>query len=167
MGIEVAQIKKIVQEKLKEMSWGGATYTASDRFFLVDVQVTGGDHIQVQIDHPKGVTFVHCEEMTRYIESCLNRDEQDFELEVSSYSVAEPFVKREHYLKNMGRSVEVLTTEEVLIFADLISLDQELATFNIAVQSKKGQKVKKEIQAEKLILDIGKQIKQIKLVLKF
>ena len=53
-------------------------------YFLVDVTVNPDDKIVVEIDHAEGVWIDDCVELSRYIESKLNREEEDYELEVGS-----------------------------------------------------------------------------------
>ena len=53
-------------------------------YFLVEVTVSPDDKIVVEIDHAEGVWIEDCVELSRYIESKLNREEEDYELEVGS-----------------------------------------------------------------------------------
>ena len=59
--------------------------------FLVEVTVSPDDKIVVEIDHAEGVWIEDCVELSRYIESKLNREEEDYELEVGSAGIGQPF----------------------------------------------------------------------------
>ena len=53
-------------------------------YFLVDVTVSPDDKIVVEIDHAEGVWIDDCVDLSRFIESKLDREEEDYELEVGS-----------------------------------------------------------------------------------
>ena len=76
-------------------------------YFLVDVTVSPDDKIVVEIDHAEGVWIDDCVELSRYIESNLNRDEEDYELEVGSAGIGQPFKVLQQYVINKGKEVEV------------------------------------------------------------
>ena len=80
-------------------------------YFLVDVSVSPDDKIVVEIDHAEGVWIDDCVELSRFIESKLDREEEDYELEVGSAGIGQPFKVLQQYLNNIGNEVEVLTTE--------------------------------------------------------
>ena len=78
-------------------------------YFLVDVTVNPDDKIVVEIDHAEGVWIDDCVELSRYIESKLDREEEDYELEVGSAGIGQPFKVLQQYLIHIGKDVEVLT----------------------------------------------------------
>ena len=80
-------------------------------YFLVDVSVSPDDKIVVEIDHAEGVWIDDCVELSRFIESKLDREEEDYELEVGSAGIGQPFKVLQQYLIHIGKEVEVLTRE--------------------------------------------------------
>lgn len=78
-------------------------------YYLVDVKTTPDNRISVEIDSFGGVTIEFCAELNRHIESQFDREVEDFELEVSSAGLTEPFKVTKQYEKNIGNEVEVLT----------------------------------------------------------
>ena len=80
-------------------------------YFLVDVSVSPDDKIVVEIDHAEGVWIDDCVELSRFIESKLDREEEDYELEVGSAGIGQPFKVLQQYLIHIGKEVEVLTKE--------------------------------------------------------
>lgn len=80
-------------------------------YFLTDLSVSPDDRIVVEIDHEEGVWIEDCVALSRYIESHLNRDEEDFELEVGSAGIGQPFKVLRQYEIHQGERVEVLTAE--------------------------------------------------------
>ena len=77
-------------------------------YFLVDVSVSPDDRIVVEIDHADGVWIDDCVDLRRYIESKLNREEEDYELEVGSAGIGQPFKVLKQYQIYVGKEVEVL-----------------------------------------------------------
>lgn len=80
-------------------------------YFLVDVEISTDNRIVVEIDHADGVWIEDCVELSRFIEENLNRDEEDFELEVGSAGLGQPFKVKQQYENHIGKEVEVLTAE--------------------------------------------------------
>ena len=80
-------------------------------YFLVDVSVSPDDKIVVEIDHAEGVWIDDCVELSRFIESKLDREEEDYELEVGSAGIGQPFKVLQQYLIHIGKDVEVLTKD--------------------------------------------------------
>lgn len=78
-------------------------------YYLVDVKTTPDNRISVEIDAFEGVSLEFCAELNRHIESQFDREVEDFELEVSSAGLTEPFKVLKQYEKNIGNEVETLT----------------------------------------------------------
>ncbi len=77
--------------------------------FLVDVEIRPGNIIVVEIDNDEGISIDDCVALSRHIESLLNRETEDYELEVGSAGISHPFKIARQYIKNIGNEVEVLT----------------------------------------------------------
>ena len=105
-------VKKLVDEWLQDKE-----------YFLVDIQISQDDRIVVEIDHADGVWIEDCAELSKYIEEHLDREEEDFELEVGSAGLGQPFKVEQQYLNNIGKEVEVLTAEGKKIQGVLKSVD--------------------------------------------
>lgn len=78
--------------------------------FLVAVRVSSTGKITVLADRKEGITIDECIELSRFIESNLDRDSEDFELQVSSPGIDMPFLVWEQYSKNEGKEIEVTNT---------------------------------------------------------
>ena len=121
--IEKKTVSQIVEEWL-----GGKDY------FLVEVTVSPDDKIVVEIDHAEGVWIEDCVELSRFIESKLNREEEDYELEVGSAGIGQPFKVLQQYYNHVGSDVEVLTKDDRKLTGVLKDADEE--KFVVAVQKK-------------------------------
>lgn len=93
--------------------------------FLVDVNVRPGNIISIEIDSMQSIGIDDCVQLSRHIESKLDRDTEDFELEVGSAGVTSPFKIPKQYEKNIGNEVEVLTKSGQKISGLLKSNDND------------------------------------------
>lgn len=103
-------------------------------YFLVDVTVSPDDKIVVEIDHAEGVWIDDCVELSRYIESKLDREEEDYELEVGSAGIGQPFKVLQQYYIHIGQEVEVMTKGGQKLTGVLKDADEE--KFTVSVQKK-------------------------------
>ncbi len=104
-------------------------------YFLVDVTVSADDRIVVEIDHAEGVWLEDCVELSRFIESRLSREEEDYELEVGSAGIGQPFKVRQQYVNHVGHEVDVLTDDGRKIHGVLTAAGDE--SFEVTVKTKK------------------------------
>ena len=123
--------KNAVQEAVNE-------WLAGKEYFLVDLSVSADDRIVVVIDHAEGVWIEDCADLGRFIESHLNRDDEDYELEVGSAGLGQPFRVLKQYEIHVGKPVESQTLDGHKYHGTLLSVDTE--GFEIGVM----QKVKEE-----------------------
>ena len=81
---------------------------ADGEIFVVDIKITPDNKISIELDADKGISIDICAELSRFIEENLNRDEEDFELEVGSAGLGQAFKILRQYQKNIGNEVETL-----------------------------------------------------------
>ena len=110
-------------------------------YFLVDVVFGADDRIIVEIDHADGVWIEDCAALSRYVQERLGEELDDYELEVGSAGIGQPFKVPQQYVNHIGKEVEVLTAEGIKVKGILKSVDGE--TFVITVQEKQKQEGKK------------------------
>ncbi len=79
--------------------------------FLIDFSIASDNTIRIVIDGDEGVTLQDCITVSRAIEHNLDREETDFSLEVTSTGATEPLILPRQYTKNIGRKLEVKTSE--------------------------------------------------------
>lgn len=79
--------------------------------FIVDVKVLAGNKIEVYIDAPNHIAIADCIDLSRHIEGNLDREKEDFELQVSSPGATEPFKVLPQYKKYIGTKVSATTKE--------------------------------------------------------
>ena len=93
-------------------------------YFLVDVDVTPDNRIVVEIDQAEGVWIDDCVDLSRFIESELDRDVEDYELEVGSAGIGQPFKVLQQYINHIGQEVEVLPKSGAKIKGILTEADE-------------------------------------------
>lgn len=130
-------VKELVEEWLKDKD-----------YFLVDVEISLDDRIVVEIDHADGVWIEDCVELSRFIEDHLNRDEEDYELEVGSAGLGQPFKVPQQYHSFVGQMVEVLDADGKKVKGLLKSVDGN--DFVVTV----SEKVKVEGKKRPVLMDV-------------
>jgi len=100
--IEKQKIEQLVKESIEGTG-----------LFIVAVKVSSSNRITVLADRNEGITIDECAAIHRAVENGLDRDTEDFELQVSSPGLDSPFCVTEQYFKNQGRRVEVIDSEGV------------------------------------------------------
>ena len=104
--------------------------------YLVDVTIKPGNLIVVEIDHDVAVGIDDCVALSRYIEERIDRDMEDYELEVGSSGVGTPFKIVRQYIKNMGNEVEVLLKNGKKLKGVLTSADETSVTISLGNKQK-------------------------------
>jgi ribosome maturation factor RimP len=96
--------------------------------FLVDFSINDANKISINLDGDQGVNLQDCIDVSRAIENQLDREEQDFSLEVASAGVSSPLKFIRQYKKNIGRTLKVKITDSADIEAKLVAADEEKIT---------------------------------------
>lgn len=131
-------ILQLVEEKL-----------ASTEMFLVDVEVKTGNIIVVEIDSDEAVSIDDCVALSRWLEEHLDRDKEDFELEVGSAGITSPFKVLRQYVKNIGNEVEILLKAGVKLTGVLKEADENGIVVTVEKQVKpEGAKRKITVQED-------------------
>lgn len=113
-------------------------------YFLVDIEISPDDRIVVEIDHADGVWIEDCVALSRYIEDHLSRDEEDYELEVGSAGLGQPFKVPQQYHCFVGKDVEVIDADGKKYKGVLKSVDG--GAFTVTVEEKQKVEGKKRPQ---------------------
>jgi ribosome maturation factor RimP len=96
----------------------------TEEYFIVEISISKSNEIEVIIDGDHGVNIQQCVDLSRSIEQALNRDEDDFELSVSSAGLGKSFRVFRQYVKNIGKEVEVAVSENKPMKGTLKSVDE-------------------------------------------
>ena len=105
-------------------------------YFLTDLSVSTDNRIVVEIDHKEGVWIDDCVNLSRYIDQHLDREVEDYELEVGSAGIGQPFKVLQQYINHVGKQVEVLTTTGEKLRGLLKEASEEGITLTVTVKVK-------------------------------
>ncbi len=108
--------------------------------FLTDLNITDAFKIIVTLDSDSGIVLQDCIDISRAIEGNLDREEQDFSLEVVSFGVGSPLKMIRQYKKNIGRMLIVKLTTTT-IEAELVAATDENIT--VAWEAREPKKIGK------------------------
>ncbi|EAQ41958.3 ribosome assembly cofactor RimP [Polaribacter sp. MED152] len=113
------KIKDLVDEAL----------ALNESLFLIDLTISENNKIQVTVDGDNGVPLSECIRISRNVEHNLDREEEDFSLEVTTPDISHPLKEKRQYVKNINRILKVKTAEEELE-GTLVEADDEKIVLN-------------------------------------
>lgn len=117
--------------------------------YIVDVIVRPGNQIIVELDNDEGMDLDECIRVNRFIEEHLDREVEDYELEVGSAGVTSPFKILRQYQKNIGNEVEVLTKDGRKFTAVLKDANEDNFTVTTTKRVKlEGEKRKRDVEED-------------------
>ncbi|MFT5847686.1 MAG: ribosome maturation factor RimP [Psychroserpens sp.] len=96
-----------------------------EELFLISLDVLPDNTIKIIIDGDNGVVVEDCIFVSRAIEHNLDREEQDFSLQVLSAGATEPLMNLRQYMKNIGRTLSVKTKENETIEGELTQVNED------------------------------------------
>jgi ribosome maturation factor RimP len=96
------QVRDLVEQAL----------VVNETLYLIDFEITANNKIIVTVDGDNGVPLSECIRISRNVDQKLDREEEDFSLEVATPDIAHPIKVKRQYLKNIGRILKVVTAEE-------------------------------------------------------
>ncbi|MFA9186964.1 ribosome assembly cofactor RimP [Flavobacterium sp. FBOR7N2.3] len=135
------KVNTLLQEALEERP----------SLFLIDLTITDAFKVIVTLDDDNGVVLQDCIDVSRAVESNLDREEQDFSLEVASVGVGSPLKLVRQYKKNIGRTL-IVTTNTEKIEAELVDANEDFIILSWkAREPKKIGKGKETVQKEQQI----------------
>ena len=126
--------------------------------YLIDVIINPGNIISIEIDNNNGVNIDDCVELSRFLESNLSRDVEDYELEVGSAGIGQPFKVLQQYINHVGHEVEVLPNSGTKIKGILKSADEN----GFVLQAKQKQVVEGSKRAKMVEVELPFKYSEIK-----
>tara|TARA_R110002049_G_scaffold37766_16_gene118286 strand:- start:671 stop:1138 length:468 start_codon:yes stop_codon:yes gene_type:complete len=148
-------VKTLIEEKL-----------AKTETYLVDLSISSTNQIRIEIDHLEGVGIDECVAISRHIESSLDRESDDFELQVSSPGLDQPFKVIQQYHKNVGREVSVVKVTGEKLKGLLTDVSDDAITIEYSTKEKIEGKKKKEVVDHQNVIPM-KEIKETRIIISF
>ncbi|MCH2223123.1 MAG: ribosome assembly cofactor RimP [Crocinitomicaceae bacterium] len=156
--ISKKKVTGLINERIEELDNG---------LFVVNLHINSANIIHVELDKYEGnVSVMDCMSISRNVEHNLDREEQDFEISVSSAGLDKGLRVFPQYTKNIGRVIKVKLKEGGSLDGPLIAATPEEITLQTTRKERIEGKKKKETIVEDHILKMG-QIKEAKVVLSF
>ncbi|MBI3510342.1 MAG: ribosome assembly cofactor RimP [Bacteroidetes bacterium] len=155
--ISTTFIRELAEQKIQSDQSGN---------FLVDVTVSAANRIRVTLDNFNGVRIDYCVSMSRFIEKSLDRDAEDFELEVTSAGLDQPFRVFRQYQKNLGKIVDVKLADGTKLEGRLLSADELQIEIEQETKEKTGGGKGKQLVTKKISIPLL-EVKETKAVIKF
>ena len=137
----------ITRERIKELV---EEWLQKGDYFLVDIQMDDDDRIVVEIDCADGVWIEDCAELSRFLQEKLGDEVGDYELEVGSAGLGQPFKVEQQYCNHIGDQVEVVDEEGKKITGTLKAVEGRC--FTVTTQEKQvpeGKKRPVKVDVEK------------------
>lgn len=153
--IEKEVVKEIIERFLEQ----------SDNY-LVDIAVKPGNLIVVEIDNDQSVSIDDCIALSRHIESHLDRDKEDFELEVGSSGIGQPLKTLRQFRKYIGKEVEILTRSGLKKEGLLKGADEQGIILTVTKQVK-PEGAKRKVTVEEDLSYTYEELKYTKYLLRF
>ncbi|MFT6698636.1 MAG: ribosome maturation factor RimP [Porticoccaceae bacterium] len=101
----------------------------NESLYLIELSISVNNKIQVIVDGDNGVALSECMRISRNINNNLDREEEDFSLEVATPDIAHPLIVKRQYIKNLNRILKVETSEEKFE-GTLVEADEDKIVLN-------------------------------------
>ncbi|MBQ2210894.1 MAG: ribosome assembly cofactor RimP [Prevotella sp.] len=118
-------------------------WLAKGDYYLVDVEMTADDRIVIEIDHADGVWIEDCADLSRHLQESLGDELGDYELEVGSAGIGQPFKVIQQYRNHIGKEVEVLQKNGQKLQGLLKEVSEDGSRFTVSVKEKQQVEGKK------------------------
>jgi len=112
-------------------------YIEGTDIFLVEVAVKPGNSITVHVDRPEGISIEECVKISRFLNESLDREVEDYSLEVSSPGLGGAFRVKQQYEKNLGRDIEVLYNDGLKVTGKLESVSDDGIVLSVKGEEEK------------------------------
>ncbi len=112
-------------------------------YYLVDIEMTPDDRIVIEIDHADGVWIEDCADLSRFLQEKFGEELGDYELEVGSAGIGQPFKVLQQYRNHIGKEVEVLQQDGLKFQGLLKEVNEEGTHFVVTVKEKQHVEGKK------------------------
>jgi ribosome maturation factor RimP len=148
--------KETIQPMVEEL------FAGTDKF-LIDIVIQPTNRIYIYFDCDTSITIGDCQEISHTIESNLNRDNEDYDLTVSSSGIDRPLKMLRQYRKNIGKELDVVTTDGKNITGNLVKVDENFLELEHPIKKHKKENKRNntrlplsEIKTAKVIVKFGK-----------
>lgn len=150
------KVEKLLEEAFEE----------NNSLFLIGLEIDNSNHISVVIDGDNGVSVNDCISVSRKVEHNLDREEEDFSLDVASAGVSQPLMMPRQYRKNIGRKLAVTTSQGEKFEGELVQMEGERITLRWKAREPKPVGKGKVTVTKEAVLPL-EDIKEAKVIITF
>ncbi|MGB0390957.1 MAG: ribosome assembly cofactor RimP [Salibacteraceae bacterium] len=118
--IQESEVRALIEDTIQDTE-----------IFLVDLKISGGNKINVLVDAIGGLPITDCIKVSRGIEHNLDREVEDFSLDVSSPGLDKPFKVFKQYEKNIDRSIRVALIDEGVVDAKIVGTEEPIIKLKV------------------------------------
>ncbi len=122
--------------------------------FLVEVKVLPDNRVVVELDSTSGLDIDTCARISRLIEEKVDREIEDYELEVGSAGLTSPFKVPAQYVKNIGNNIEVLTADGRKLSGKLVEVNAPEFTIEVSRKVKEPGAKRPVLKTEPVVLSM-------------
>jgi ribosome maturation factor RimP len=134
-------VRELAEERIKERD---------ERLFIVELTISSTNVIRLELDKTEGnVSIEDCMSVSRNIEHNLDREDDDFELSVSSAGLDKPLRVHAQYIKNIGRDLDVKLNSKEKVTGTLISVDE----VGVVLQHEEKQTIEGKKKKELVVIE--------------
>ncbi len=137
----------------------------SGEYFVVSLDISSSNQIKLVVDSMHGISIDECVEFSRAIEHNLDREQEDFSLEVTSPGLTSPLIVKQQYVKNIGQNLKIRLADNKVIKGELLAADDNSITFLESKRVKIEGHKKKQLRTEEhkiIYADIASALIEIK-----
>lgn len=153
--IQESKIRDLIDETIQDTE-----------IFLVDLKIAGGNKINVWVDAIGGMAITDCMKVSRGIEFNLDRETEDFELNVSSPGLDKPLKIFKQYEKNIGRSIRVILKDQCVFDAKIIAVDSPKIHLEVEEVISKSE-VRESLHKDQVLEVLDEEIEESKINISF
>lgn len=134
--INKERIEKLVEAAIKELSTD---------VYVADIIVKSDNRIYVFLDSDTYVHIEDCIVISKHVENQIDRESEDFELNVSSYGATQPLKFSRQYIKNIGRNLEVLKQDDTEVIGEITAANDNGIVLLVTPKKKKETPISMEL----------------------
>jgi len=148
--INKERIEKLVENAIKELA---------TEVYVADILIKSDNRIYVFLDSDTYVHIEDCIVISKHIESQIDRESEDFELNVSSYGATQPLKFPRQYIKNIGRNLEIIKQDDTEAIGEITAANDNGIVLLVTPKKKKETPISMELSYN--------EIKEAKIMISF
>ena len=137
-----------------------------DHLFLIDLKIDEANKINIVLDGDNGINLQDCITVSRFVDDNLDREEEDFSLEVASAGVSSPLKFVRQFKKNIGRKLKIVSVSNEEFEAELTNVTEDNISLEWKAREPKAIGKGKETVDKKQVLAYS-EIKEATVIVSF